>query len=99
MRGLADRLADIRAATADILEFVQGLDEAAFAALPDTDRRTYRAIKNALAEIGEAIKQLPPEVLAAHREIDWRGFAGLRPADAPWRARPASGGADDEPMR
>jgi uncharacterized protein with HEPN domain len=78
MRDLRDRLTDIRAAAADILAFVEGLDEAAFATLPETDRRTYRAIKNALAEIGEAIKQLPPEVLAAHREIDWRGFVGLR---------------------
>jgi uncharacterized protein with HEPN domain len=78
MRDLRDRLADIRAAAADILTFVEGLDEAAFTMLPETDRRTYRAIKNALVEIGEAIKQLPPEVLAAHHEIDWRGFAGLR---------------------
>ena len=78
MRALRDRLADIRAAAADILAFLQGRDESAFAALPETDRRTYRAIKNALAEIGEAIKQLPPEVLAAHREIDWRGVAGPR---------------------
>jgi uncharacterized protein with HEPN domain len=78
MRDLPDRLTDIRTAAADILAFVEGLDEAAFIALPETDRRTYRAIKNALAEIGEAIKQLPPEVLAAHRGIDWRGFAGLR---------------------
>lgn len=78
MRDLADRLTDIRTAAADIRNFVAGLDEGAFGALPETDRRTYRAIKNALAEIGEAIKQLPPEILAAHREIDWRGFAGLR---------------------
>lgn len=78
MRDLRDRLADIRAAATDVLAFVEGLDEAAFATLPETDRRTYRAIKNALVEIGEAIKQLPPEVLSAHREIDWRGFAGLR---------------------
>jgi uncharacterized protein with HEPN domain len=78
MRDLADRLTDIRTAAGDIQSFVAGLDEAAFGALPETDRRTYRAIKNALAEIGEAIKQLPPEILAAHREIDWRGFAGLR---------------------
>ncbi|MBV1796534.1 DUF86 domain-containing protein [Siccirubricoccus sp. G192] len=78
MRDLAERLADIRAAAADILSFVEGLDEAAFAALPQADRRTYRAIKNGLSEIGEAIKGLPPEILAGHREIDWRGFAGLR---------------------
>lgn len=78
MRDLADRLADIRTAAADVLTFVAGLDEEAFGALPATDRRTYRAIKNALAEIGEAIKQLPPGILAAHPDIDWRGFAGLR---------------------
>ena len=59
MRDLADRLTDIRTAATDIQSFVASLDEAAFGALPETDRRTYRAIKNALAEIGEAIKQLP----------------------------------------
>lgn len=66
------------AGVADILSFVQGLDEATFATLPEADPRTYRAIKNALAEIGQAIKQLPPEILAGHREVDWRDFAGLR---------------------
>jgi uncharacterized protein with HEPN domain len=78
MRGLVDRLGDIRVAATDILGFVAGLDEATFAALPATDRRTYRAIKNALVEIGEAIKRLPPELMARHPAIDWRGFAGLR---------------------
>lgn len=78
MRDLAARLGDIRLAAADIIAFVRGLDEAAFLALPETDRKTYRAIKNGLAEIGEAIKTLPPDVLARHRGIDWRGFAGLR---------------------
>ena len=78
MRNLPDCLTDIRTAAANIRSFVAGLDKAAFGALPETDRRAYRAIKNALAEIGEAIKQLRPQILAAHREIDWRGFAGLR---------------------
>ena len=54
------------------------MDEAAFAALPTTDRRTYRALKNVLAEIGEAVKLMPPELLARHKEVDWRGWAGLR---------------------
>lgn len=40
------------------------------------------AIENAMACIG---------VLAA-AEAERRGFAGLRPADASWRARPAAGG-------
>lgn len=74
----ADRLEDIRAAAADVIAFVAGMDEAAFAALPGADRRTWRALKNALSEIGEAVKDLPPEITARHPGIDWRGFAGLR---------------------
>jgi uncharacterized protein with HEPN domain len=77
-RGVRDRLDDIRAAGEDALAFAGGLDEAAFAALSITDRRTYRALKNALAEIGEAVKLLPPELLARHPDVDWRGWAGLR---------------------
>jgi uncharacterized protein with HEPN domain len=77
-RRTRERLEDIRAAAEDALGFASGLDEAAFAALPVVDRRTYRALKNALAEIGEAVKLLPPELLARHPDVDWRGWAGLR---------------------
>jgi uncharacterized protein with HEPN domain len=77
-RGTRERLEDIHAAAEDALAFAGGLDEAAFAALPAADRRTYRALKNTLAEIGEAVKLLPPEVLGRHPNVDWRGWAGLR---------------------
>lgn len=77
-RGARERLEDIRAAAEDALAFAGGLDEAEFAALPVADRRTYRALKNALTEIGEAVKLLPPELLARHPAVDWRGWAGLR---------------------
>ena len=77
-RGARERLADIRNAAEDALAFVAGLDDAAFAALPEADRRIYRALKNALAEIGEAVKLLPPDLLARHPAVDWRGWAGLR---------------------
>ena len=77
-RGARERLEDIQVAAQDALEFCRDLDEAAFAALPATDRRTYRALKNVLAEIGEAVKLLPPELLARHPDIDWRGWSGLR---------------------
>jgi uncharacterized protein with HEPN domain len=77
-RGVGDRLGDIRAAAQDGLAFTAGLDETAFAVLQTADRRTYRAIKNALTEIGEAVKLLPPELLARHPNVDWRGWAGLR---------------------
>ncbi len=77
-RGARERLKDIRSAAEDALAFAGGLDEAAFAALPVADRRTYRALKNALAEIGEAVKLLPSELIARHPDVDWRGWAGLR---------------------
>lgn len=77
-RGATERLEDIRLAAEDAVEFCAGLDEAAFAALPMSDRRTFRALKNVLAEIGEAVKLLPSELLARHPEVDWRGWAGLR---------------------
>jgi len=77
-RGTRERLEDIRSAAEDAQAFTAGLDAAAFTALPVVDRRTYRAIKNALAEIGEAVKLLPKELLARHPAVDWRGWAGLR---------------------
>ena len=75
---LQDRLQDICSTAQDAADFAAGLDAAGFAELPDTDRRTYRALKNALAEIGEAVKLLPPDLLARHPGVDWRGWAGLR---------------------
>ena len=77
-RGTRDRLEDIRAAGEDALAFTAGLDATAFAALPEADRRTYRALKNALTEIGEAVKLLPPDLFTRHPGVDWRGWAGLR---------------------
>ena len=78
MRDQKARLSDIRAAIRDLQTFVRGLSEGEFLKLPETDQKTYRAIKNALSEIGEAIKELPPAIFEAHPGIDWRGFAALR---------------------
>ena len=77
-RGTRERLDDIRVAAEDAMAFCVGLDAAAFAALPVADRRTYRALKNVLMEVGEAVKLLPSELLARHPAVDWRGWAGLR---------------------
>jgi len=77
-RSTRKRLDDISAAAHDAAAFAEGLDEAAFEALPSADTRTYRALKNALAEIGEAVKLLPAELMARHPGVDWRGWAGLR---------------------
>jgi len=71
-------LEEARAAAEDALAFAAGLDETAILALPGADRRTFRALKDALAEIGERVDGLPPEVFARHPAVDWRGWAGLR---------------------
>lgn len=77
-RTLAERLADIREASRDLIDIVGAMDDAAFHALPSADRIAYRALKNALTELGETVKTLPREVTDRHPEVDWRGFAGLR---------------------
>jgi uncharacterized protein with HEPN domain len=74
----ADRIRDIADAVTDLLGFVAGLSEETFEALPVADRRTFRAVKNAVSEIGEAVKALSPGFCARHPGIDWRGIAGLR---------------------
>jgi uncharacterized protein with HEPN domain len=73
-----ERLIDIPDAARDMLDFVGTMESEAFHALPATDRMAHRAIKNALVEIGVAIKALPPEIVHRHPGVDWRGLAGLR---------------------
>ena len=77
-RTVAQRLVDIREAAADLRDFVEDMQSETFHALPHADRMGYRAIKNALAELGEAIKALPQEICERHPEVDWKGFSGLR---------------------
>jgi uncharacterized protein with HEPN domain len=77
-RSTRERLNDIRDAARDLLDFVGTMESEVFHGLHATDRMAHRAMKNALAEIGEAIKALPPEIAARHPRVDWRGFAGLR---------------------
>jgi uncharacterized protein with HEPN domain len=77
-RDLDDLLRDIFEAAQDAMAFIEGLDSAAFERLAEEDRKTYRALKNAVAEIGEAVKRLPREVTNRHPSVDWRGLSGLR---------------------
>jgi uncharacterized protein with HEPN domain len=78
IRTTQERLTDIHDAARDLLDFVGTMQSDAFHALPATDRMAHRAMKNALVEIGEAIKALPPEIALRYPLVDWRGFAGLR---------------------
>ena len=43
-----------------------------------SNRMAYDAILRNLELIGEAAKNVPPEVRARYPELDWRGIAGLR---------------------
>ncbi len=42
------------------------------------DERTYDAVVRNLQIIGEAVKQIPPEVREQYPAIEWRKIAGLR---------------------
>ncbi|MBA5778856.1 DUF86 domain-containing protein [Stappia sp. F7233] len=72
------RLRDVRQAILDMREFVDGIDQAAFLATPDNDRKTFKAVSASLLEIGEAVKALPEEVTERHNGIPWRAIAGMR---------------------
>jgi uncharacterized protein with HEPN domain len=81
MTGLANMrtsLLTLRSAAADVQAFTVGLESADLAALPEADRRTYRALSGALMEIAELVATLPTELRARHPEVDWRGWIGLR---------------------
>jgi uncharacterized protein with HEPN domain len=77
-RSLEDRLRDIRQAAIDLRDFIADMETAAFHALPHADRMGFRAVKNALTELGEAAKAIPEQTRARHPDVDWKGFAGLR---------------------
>jgi uncharacterized protein with HEPN domain len=77
-RQATELLREISQAAQDVVDYTDGMNSDAFLDLPSKDGKTFRAIKNALAEIGEAVKNLPPEVKEKHPSIDWRGLSGLR---------------------
>jgi uncharacterized protein with HEPN domain len=77
-RDATELLIDILRSANDVMDYVAGLDFDAFVRLPYDDRKTYRAIKNAIAEMGQAIKSLPQEIKDRNASIDWPGLAGLR---------------------
>lgn len=57
-----------------VREFVAGLTPDAFRA----DRRAQHAVLRDLEVVGEAVKRLPPEVLARYPDIPWRRIMRFR---------------------
>lgn len=67
-------LLDIYQYGKDVVEFVQGKDEASFAA----DVIMQRAVIYSITIMGEATKKLSPELRAQTPQIPWKQIAGMR---------------------
>ena len=77
----ADRLADcieqMRVATADAIDFVEGMQKHDFLA----DKRTQQAVVMSIVILGEAATRIMdrhPDFAKAHPEIAWRAMRGMR---------------------
>lgn len=62
------------AAIAEIQEFTNKITFEEF----QGDRKTIRAVLYNLAIIGEAVRNIPPEMEALHPEIPWDDVRGMR---------------------
>ena len=67
-------IGDIERFARNVLDYTEGLDQAAFV----TDRRTYDATLRNLELIGEAATHVPEEIRKAHPEIPWRLIIATR---------------------
>lgn len=67
-------LHDILESIDKILSYVEGVDREAFAA----SSQLQDAVARRFEVMGEAAKNVPEKVRAAHPEVRWRGVSGLR---------------------
>ena len=68
------RLADIVDACSKIAEYVEGFDATSFL----HDSKTQDAVIRQFEIIGEAVKSLPPALLASEPSVPWTQIAGFR---------------------
>src|SRR5260370_31924715 len=68
------RLADIVDACTRIGSYIEGFDASTFA----QDLKTQDAVIRQFAIIGEAVKNLPTELIAQKPSVAWREIAGFR---------------------
>lgn len=67
-------LEDMLKSAAKVSRYTAGMSFEDFLA----DERTFDAVVRNLEIIGEAAKNVPPEVRERYRDIEWRKIAGLR---------------------
>jgi len=73
-RDWQNRVRDVLAAIEEIREFIKDITFDEF----QGDRKTVRAVLYNLAVIGEAVRDIPPELEASHPEIPWDDVRGMR---------------------
>lgn len=73
-RNWQNRVRDVLAAIAEIREFTSELTFEEF----QDDRKTIRAVLYNLAIIGEAVRNISPDVETSHPEIPWDDVRGMR---------------------
>ena len=78
MRGDARRLRDILSSIEDIQAFTAGMAEEDFLRLEASDRMKFRAVCNCVTTLGEAVKNLSPEITAKNSAINFSGYAGMK---------------------
>ena len=74
MRSYLLYLEDILKSVAKVSRYTDGMSFEDFLA----DERTFDAVVRNLEIIGEAAKNVPPEVRECYPDIEWRKIAGLR---------------------
>ena len=67
-------LKDITEYAGYVAEFTDGMSFDEFAA----DAKTQNAVLRCLEVIGEAVKKIPPEILAEYPDVPWRRIARFR---------------------
>ena len=78
MRDDENRLRDIVQSIEDLQNFVSGMTKAQFLKIEKSDRMKFRAVCDCISTLGEAAKNLSPEITSKNGDVDWKGLAGMK---------------------